>query len=159
MGRIELGDPCRSVRQASFTRRLLGAVVDHRAAYEASRASIFVRWVELGDGAIGKPRLRLSGIALFGGVWSEDEIRSVEGPDALRGGPKEPLLVSGSRSQAGRETGQRRRSRPHKVYVLGGASYLELILENDADRLVIAFAPKNTSMAALPLPYGNATDL
>ena len=34
---------------------------------------------------------------LFGGVWSllyEDEIRSVEGPDALRGGPEgtAPLL-------------------------------------------------------------------
>jgi hypothetical protein len=33
-------------------------------------------------------QLPRSGEPLFCGVWSEDEIRSVEGPDVLRGGSR-----------------------------------------------------------------------
>ena len=81
------GDRGGAVRQASLARRLLGAVVDHRATYEALTASIFAHWVKEGDAATEKPRLPLSGNALFGGVWMrhyEDEIRSVEGPREKR---------------------------------------------------------------------------
>ncbi len=37
----------------------------------------------------------------YGGVWSEDEIRSVEGPDARRGGPEgtAPSVVGWSETQ------------------------------------------------------------